>query len=108
MRGVLFILFLNRVSTRGIIPTIHALSRYISPTASHRDPLFPLRMVVDRVFYHEADQPLLYVSKLSPRGCIFKLSHNHWSVSWLDSSKHGDNMVTNFSLCGCYTQWPSP
>jgi len=38
--GEVFILFLNWVYTSGIIPTIHALSWYISPTAYHRYSLF--------------------------------------------------------------------
>lgn len=90
-KWVLFILLLNWASPKGIIPTIHAFSQYILPTASHICPSFPLRMVVDCVFHHEADQLLLYVSKLSPWGCIFKLSHNHWSVSCLTAANCGSN-----------------
>lgn len=104
MGDVLLILFLNWASTRGIFPTIHALSQYILPTASHIYPSFPLRMMVDYVFYHEADQLLLCVPKMSPWGDIFKLSHNHCSISCLTAAIYGSDIKSG-SVWGQISHW---
>lgn len=65
--------------TRGIIPAIHALSRRISPQLHPICTLYFHSEWWLTVFYYNTDQ--LYVSKLSPCGYIFKLSHN-LSPAW--------------------------
>lgn len=91
MWDVLFILFLNCVPTRGIIHAIHALSPYILPTAFHRYPSFPLRMLLDCVFYRWGwSVEALCVKAVSLRTyCIFKLSYNRRSVSYLTAANCG-------------------
>ena len=70
----LFFSFLNYLRDYGNYPCI--ITIYL--TASHMWPLFPL---AGCVLHH--DQQLLYVSKPSPWGWIYKLSHNRWTVSCL-------------------------